>query len=108
MRRGYDRLAWVEAPNATATMQRTIDDLSDMGNWTDDVDQFSVYPEDDAPAHRGNHDNTRAVMRAVTASSPRGPSTLDWSVHHRDAGALPHAAYSFPVEGTKLAETRLG
>ena len=43
-----DALAWVEAPSGAAAVRRSLD-LAPMGDWTDDVQNLVVFPQDRYP-----------------------------------------------------------
>ena len=56
-------LAWVEAPTASAAVQRSLG-LHPLGDWTDDAGELVVFPQDAYPENTGPHDYTRAVLNA--------------------------------------------
>ena len=58
-----DALACVEAPSAAQALRRSLD-LHALGDWTDDVRELVVFPQDAYPENAGPHDYTRAVLRA--------------------------------------------
>ena len=68
-----DALAWVEAPSGPAAMQRSLE-LHPLGDWTDDVLNLIVFPQDSYPENAGPHDYTRAVMNAGPPSPRRRPA----------------------------------
>ena len=58
-----DALACVEAPSAAAALRRSLD-LHPLGDWTDDIRELRVFPQDAYPDYAGPHDYTRAVLNA--------------------------------------------
>ena len=68
-----DLLAWVEAPSASAAVRRSVD-LHRLGDWTDDVHELIVFPQDADPDNVGPHDYTRAVLNAGPPSGRRSPT----------------------------------
>ena len=78
-----DALAWVEAPTAATTVQRSLE-LHPLGDWTDDAQQLTVFPQDAYPENAGAHDYTRAVLNADSPAGRRRPAPR----MHRPAQAL--------------------
>ena len=61
--RHADALAWVEALTAPAAVERSLE-LHPLGDWTDDVHELIIFPQDDYPANAGPHDYTRVLSAA--------------------------------------------
>lgn len=58
-----DALAWVEAASGPAAVRRSLE-LAPLGDWTDDMRELAVVPQDAYPDNAGPHDYTRAVLNA--------------------------------------------
>ena len=70
-----DALAWVEAPSEAAAVRRSLD-LHPLGEWTDDVCNLLVFPQNEYVENAGPHDYTRAVLDANPSSLKRSPARM--------------------------------